>query len=250
MDYKPLLQTISERYTKILGNNLVGIYVHGSIAFQCFTWENSDIDFIVVVEHELTQQNKLDLLQVLYELKNEAPIKGFEMSIVQQKYCKPFVYPTPYELHFSNSFLEAYAENPLSLCTDEIKTDVDLAAHFTVINHAGVVLCGQPISQVFGDVPKADYLDSIRLDIENARQDVLDNPVYVVLNLCRVYAFIQDNLVLSKKDGGQWGLDHLPEQYRDVITEALDCYLFSKPLHLDNEARTGFCDCMLEKVFK
>jgi len=250
MNYEPLLQTISDQYSKILGNNLIGIYIHGSIAFRCFNWDESDIDFIIVVKNELSQQMKLDLLVVLEELRNQAPIKGFEMSVVQLKFCKHFEYPTPYELHFSKDFLNQYLENPLALCTGDTKTDCDLAAHFTVIKHTGIVLCGQPISMVFGDIPKKDYIDSIRSDIQNAKQDVLNNPVYVVLNLCRVYAYLRDNLILSKEQGGHWGLRNLPNQYAIIIAESIHNYSYSKPFNLDDESRVNFCDYMLKKIFK
>ena len=43
-----LLDTVAGRYEEILGKNLVGIYAHGSLAFGCFSWERSDIDFLVV----------------------------------------------------------------------------------------------------------------------------------------------------------------------------------------------------------
>ena len=229
-------------------HNLVGIYIHGSIAFQCFNWDKSDIDFIVVVDHGISQQIKLDLLNVLENLRSQAPIKGFEMSVVLKRFCTDFEYPTPYELHFSNSWLTRYLENPFELCTDDFKTDPDLAAHFTVIKQVGIVLIGEPIIKVFGDVPKEDYIDSIRLDIQNAKQDVLDNPIYVILNLCRVYAYLKDGLILSKEQGGQWGLNHLPKAYINVIMESINNYSKSEPLILDNMARIDFCDYMLKQI--
>ena len=39
-----LLQQIVLTAQKAFGENLVGIYVHGSLAFGCFRWEQSDID--------------------------------------------------------------------------------------------------------------------------------------------------------------------------------------------------------------
>ena len=57
-----LLQKIKSSYQIILQDKLVGIYVHGSIAFQCFTWENSDIDFLVVVNESLSQAEKEALI--------------------------------------------------------------------------------------------------------------------------------------------------------------------------------------------
>lgn len=43
-----------------------------------------------------------------------------ELSIVKEAVCKPFVYPTPFELHFSIAYLNWYLTNPmymtLNLC--------------------------------------------------------------------------------------------------------------------------------------
>lgn len=250
MDYNPLLATIAERYSKILGDNLVGIYIHGSIAFHCFNWAKSDIDFIVVVNDALSPQTKLDLLQVLEELCLQAPQKGFEMSVVLKKVCRDFKYPTPYELHFSNDWLERYVENPLLLCNDDVQSDYDLAAHFTVIKHRGIVLMGQPVSEVFGDIPAEHYLDSIRADIEHAKEDVVSNPIYVILNLCRVYAFMKTGLVLSKEEGGQWGMKELPRRYAPLLMEALKSYTTEAALETDEELKMDFAAYMLDQIFR
>ena len=50
MDEKDILAQVTSSFQKILKDNLVGIYVHGSIAFNCFHWDRSDIDFIVVTK--------------------------------------------------------------------------------------------------------------------------------------------------------------------------------------------------------
>jgi len=200
------------------------------------------MDFIVVVEDVLSQQMKMELYSVLEKLCGLTPEKGFEMSVVQKKYCKNFIYPTPYELHFSNSC------SSLLMCNNDIKTDYDLAAHFTVIKSVGLVLFGEPIAEVFGDIPKADYLDSIRLDIKNAKKDVLDNPVYVILNLCRVYAYIRDELVLSKEQGGQWGLKNLPKQYHDLITNMMNNYVIGTTLITNHKLQIDFSEYMLDQI--
>ena len=53
-----LLAIIKREYSTILREKLVGIYVHGSIAFGCFNWARSDIDFLVVVNESLSQVEK------------------------------------------------------------------------------------------------------------------------------------------------------------------------------------------------
>ena len=251
-----LLEKIKISYQSILQEKLVGIYVHGSIAFRCFTWENSDIDFLVVVKESLSQTEKEALISTLLSLDEYAPEKGFEMSVVLQSVCKPFVYPTPYELHYSNSYRERYREDLSGLCESLHGEDKDLAAHVTVINAVGMPLCGPAVEQVFGEVPKADYLDSLLYDVEGAGEDICENPVYFILNLCRVLAYVQEDLVLSKKQGGEWGLIHLPEAYRGLVQAALNEYCGNKKTESDaGEAWTeqqdvlaGFASVMLEKI--
>jgi len=249
MDCTKLLDGISREYCSILGDNLVGIYVHGSIAFGCFNWNKSDIDFLVVTEDIPTQRQKEDLIDVLLRSNDAAPPKGFEMSVMLEKYCAHFVYPTPFELHFSNTHIQKCRENLKEYCQTMNGTDIDLAAHLTVIKEAGVLLCGKEISEVFGDVLKSDYLDSIKRDVENAPGDVNDNPIYVILNLCRVLAYIREDLVMSKEQGGLWGIRNLPADYFELIQASLACYRSEKNLPVDNEKAQEFCQYMRGRIF-
>lgn len=86
--------------------------------------------------------------------------------------------------------------------------DKDLAAHFTMIRKYGIVLYGEPVDSVFAPVPRENYIDSIYADIKNAKQDIMEDPVYITLNLCRVLAFLKDGLYLSKEEGesGAWNI--------------------------------------------
>ena len=219
-----LLNRICDEYRAILGSKLTGVYLHGSLAFGCFTWATGDIDFLVVVEEPLAQLEKESLIRVLLDMTHDAPPKGFEMSVVLRKDCAPVVHPVPFELHFSNAH-KARAEADLSAyCRDMHGTDPDLAAHFTVVRAVGQTLYGPPVTEVFGEVPRSAYVDSILYDVENAEADIADNPVYVTLNLCRVLAYLQCGLVLSKAQGGQWGLNHLPAAHHPLLRGALAAY--------------------------
>lgn len=219
-----LLDKIKCRFIQILGDDLVGIYVHGSIAFECFRWEHSDIDLIVVVKTSLKLEAKRDILELLWRLREEVPPEGIEMSIVLEEHCKSFVYPTPYELHWSKCWMEQYVKNPNVLCDTKGKADFDLAAHFTVIQSVGVELYGRCIKDVFGMVKPKYYFDSIYRDVSSCMDEVEENPVYVILNLCRVVAYLKDGLVLSKLQGGSWGMENLPIIHKKVICAAQNIY--------------------------
>lgn len=244
-----ILEKISCEYKKILGVNLVGIYVHGSISFKCFNWDKSDIDFIVVINDELLQQQKVRLIQILLDLTPICPKKGLEMSILLKKYCSDFVYPTPFELHFSNGHIQQYRDNIVEYCKNMNGSDKDLAAHFSVIKSVGIVLYGLEINDVFGDVPKEAFIDSVKDDIKNAYEDVINNTEYIILNLCRVLAYIDDEILISKESGGLWGIKHLPKIYTPLIQTALDNYRYEQNLPFNIEIAKDFCRYMLNRIF-
>ncbi len=219
-----ILDTISLQYQEILGDKLVGIYVHGSIAFGCFNWNTSDIDFLVVVNDKLTLNEKELLIKRLIALEDSAPNKGFEMSVVLDSVVNPFSYPTPYELHFGNEYLKDAKKELRHFCMNMNGVDKDLASHIIVIHTCGVTLYGEEINKVFGIVKKEYVVDSNYNDIKDAKNRIHDNPVYYILNLCRFLAYLEDGVVLSKVDGGLWVITNRSIGYDNVIQNAIDSY--------------------------
>lgn len=246
MTEREILNRLMLEYKKILKENLTGIYVHGSIAFGCFNPNKSDIDFLTVTKSTPTIKEKKKLINVL--LESDSPPKGFEMSVVLEKYCRDFVYPTPYELHFSNAHRASCGQNLEKYCMESNGADKDLAAHFTVIRETGITLCGEDIKSVFQPVPAAAYLDSIKCDIENAEYEIGTNPIYIILNLCRVLAYIEDGAVLSKAQGGRWGRAHLPDVYTGIVEAAERCYESSGEFFGDRKALREFAKYMLNRI--
>lgn len=249
MNEHTLLEHIKNEYCTILGNTLTGFYVHGSLAFGCFSWERSDLDFLVVVTDEPTRQQKCALIGVLLDADASAPEKGFEMSVVTEDAVRPFVYPTPYVLHYSGTYRDACRRDLSAYCRDMHGTDPDLAAHITVCHAVGILLYGKPIAEVFGTVPTDDYLDSIRYDIEHARGEIDENPVYIILNLCRVLGYLRDGLVLSKAGGGVWGVAHLPAEFVPLVSSAHAYYTDGVPFVYDAAAGQRFAAYMLSEIF-
>jgi streptomycin 3"-adenylyltransferase len=219
-----LIDDFVEQSKEILRDNLVGVYLHGSLVMGCFNPQKSDIDLIIVVDEPLSDSVKRKYMDMVVEANSCGPAKGIEMSVVLRKVCKPFVYPTPFELHFSSGHLEWYREDPDDYIRKMNGTDKDLAAHFTIINSRGKCLYGTPIREVFAEVPKRDYMDSIWFDVEGAVEEITDYPMYFILNLPRVLAYKEDGLVLSKKEGGEWALKHLPSKYHPLIIDAMREY--------------------------
>ena len=218
---KQLLDDFVQGFQSILGTNLVGIYLHGSLAMGSFN-PASDVDLLIVVRDALTHDDKQRCRALLRQLAPHAPPKGIEMSIVTADSLTHFQHPALYEFHYPTD----HADDGTEL------RDPDLAAHYTVTSARGITLLGTPIAAIFPAIPSRDYLDSIAADSAWSYGNIMQGPddgscavpPYAVLNFCRVLAFIEQQSVLSKSEGGQWGLSHLPVQFHPIIHAALQKY--------------------------
>lgn len=243
---------IISRFTKlterILKSKLTGVYLHGSAAMGCFQPKKSDLDFLVVVREPMTDREKRAYMDMVVRLSEEGPAKGIEMSVVTRDVCNPFVYPTPFLLHWSAMHAEWYRRDPEDYIRKMNGTDRDLAAHFTVIRNRGRCLYGLPVREAFGEVPEKDYLDSIRNDVSGAEEAIAGNPMYMILNLARVLAYLKEKTILSKREGGEWGLNHLPEEYSPLLHAALQEYTDGADVRYDPEEAGRYAAYMLERI--
>ena len=243
-----LLKGFAEDSKALLRDNLVGVYLHGSAVMGCFNPETSDVDLIIVAERPLSDPVKRASMDMVVRYNALAPAKGIEMSIVLRRFCNPFVYPTPFELHFSAGYLDWYQEDPDDYLREMTGEDKDLAAHFTIINRRGKCLCGAPIEAVFGEVPPEDYMDSLWFDVEGAPEEITAYPMYLTLNLARVLAFREEGLVLSKREGGEWALRNLPAEYRPLLTAALQAYAGDGELLCDEVLAKSYAAYVVKRI--
>jgi predicted nucleotidyltransferase len=231
-----------------LGDNLVGVYIHSSVVMGCFNPKQSDLDVLVVVFDLLQNEVKKIITQKLLSINQNLPFKkGLELSIVLRKYVgKYFVYPTPYELHFGSDLIEDYLQGEVT--EDSGKGDADLANHFMLTYHRGVCVFGEPISNVFVSVEPKYYINSNWQDVKDAEKDILDNPVYSILNLCRFLLFLQEDKIASKKEGGEWYIQRIDSEYKELVTEALAIYALDKEMKFDKKQLRDFARLMVSQI--
>ena len=246
--YQAFLVSFVEQSRRILGDRLTGIYLHGSAAMGCFNSRKSDIDLLVVIKNGLPVRLKRQYMDMAVRMNAQAPAKGIEFSIIREDVCRPFVHPTPFELHFSIAHLAWYQSDPEGYVSKMNGTDPDLAAHATILYHRGKTLFGKEIKEVFSEVRREDYWDSIVGDIENAVEDIAAQPLYIILNLCRVLAYKREGLILSKQEGGEWGLAHLPHPYKDLVRAAMAEYRTGIPSGLERMPAREYAEYMLTQI--
>jgi streptomycin 3"-adenylyltransferase len=226
----PAIQAQVERYVAdvraMLGGALVGVYLHGSLAMGCFNPAQSDLDVLVVTRAPMSLAMKRDIADHLLRASRQpAPI---EVSFLALAMLTPWRHPLRFDLHYSEMWRDAYmrdlAGEGWRSWNARDQRDPDLSAHITVVRQRGIALYGPPAASVFPEVPETDYIAAIMSDVTEALDRIYADPVYAILNVCRTLAFLQMRRVLSKEEGGQWALDHLPPALRPLVQTALMHY--------------------------
>lgn len=247
-DAEQIILTIKQEFSKILGDQLMGIYVHGSLAQRCFHWNTSDIDFIAVVHSPLTLEEKVALVRTLSDMKDDLPPRGVEMSIMLREVCRDMPYPAPFELHYSPMWEKDFLKDPESFCQSMHGVDYDLASHIMSLHHAGIAVYGPSIARVFGEVQPSDFLDAIRRDLKSIYQTLEDEPVYGLLTLCRALIYVREGAVESKQEAGHWAIEHLDQRYRPILQEVLDAYENGSPVRYDKALAESFAQNAIREI--
>jgi streptomycin 3"-adenylyltransferase len=212
--------------SSLLSEQLLGIYLHGSLAMGCFNPDHSDLDLLVISTHHLGLTTKRQIIESLLSCSRQPhPI---EISFLARSQLRPWRYPTPFDLHYSEMWRAIYARDLRSGTWQAWNTthqrDVDLAAHITVLNARGICVTGQPIAALFPIVPADDYRAALASDIHDSLESIVSNPIYTILNCCRTYAYIRTGQIYSKEEGGRWALGVVPAEYSDTVSSALAAY--------------------------
>lgn len=225
-----LQQSVHETQA-LLADNLAGIYLHGSLALGSFNPAASDLDLLVVSRHPLSADTKRHAIEQL--LRRSLQPRPIEISFLRQADLRPWRHPTPFDLHYSEMWRANYerelAADAWRFWNDIQRSDPDLAAHITVLGHRGICLAGAPIAAVFPAVPRDDYVASVIEDVLSALAHIAEHPAYAILNACRTYAYLRDDQIYSKDEGGAWALRALPVEWRGVVAIALAAYRGEEP---------------------
>lgn len=244
------LKIIANKLNKAINPKLVGVYLHGSLAMNFYDSSRSDIDLLIVVNNELTVEEKLKVMNLIYEIDKNGPAKGVEMSVILEKHAKSNTYPLPFILHYSRMFKDEYLKDPKLYVTKMNGIDKDLTAHIMVTYHRGISLFGKPIKDTFKEPSKLHYIDSIYHNVKYAQDDILDNPVYYTLNLIRVWAYLKNGIILSKGEAIFWGKENVDSKYINILNEVSNSFLTGAPININSLNLKEFASSTLFTINK
>jgi len=162
---KQLVGNVLDDFRAILGDSLIGFYLHGSLPMGCFVPGDSDIDSLAVVKRRLAfKKKKKAIIAALLSQTTGPAVGDLEMSVVTKAFLDDFVYPTPYELYFNGERSAEYAAGRGDYLAGG--EDEDLAAHFTAIRQSGICLHGRPVNETFPEVSRELFVKSLLGDAD------------------------------------------------------------------------------------
>ena len=241
-DIREFIQEVVSSTATVLGEELTGVYLHGSLAMGSYYRPKSDIDLLVVVKSSLGTDSRKEIAELFASLAERRPTVGnLEASVVTNQAVKDFRHPCPFEVHYSSEWHEKIKQGTVDF--SENNTDADLASHVLYVVKRGITLDGQEIEDVFSPISWSYFVASILDDFDwiVTDENILKTPFYSILNICRVIQTLsqKEQNVFSKDEGGEWGLRMVPAQYKESIEKALLVYRSSRELTYSQRRQGG-----------
>lgn len=218
-DINEIIDSLAIGLESVLGTNLIGLYLTGSLSYGDFNPNRSDIDFLAVIQIPLSSEElkKVEQLHKKIELENKVWAERIECSYVTKDMLQnilPPKTPRPYvgegkfypEAHYGNEWiinLYWLFHKGISIFGPDFKTLVK-PVNITDVQKAS-------IRDLFKEwQPKIKDLNYLK----NAHYQS-----YVVLNLCRIFYTAKNSKLTTKRNSAAWVKKGYP-QWKNLIKTA------------------------------
>jgi hypothetical protein len=220
-DVNAALSLVLAGVREVLGDRLVGLYLHGSLALGDFEPLRSDIDFVAVTEDALPE----DTVQALRAMHAKITASGLEWA---GKLEGSYIPRAAIRRYDPENALHPALRVDGSFDIDYHGSDADLQRH--VLREKGITLFGPPAHTLVEPV-ESDTLRRAALGIlrewwvpqigEPFRLYSREYQAYAVLTMCRILYTVRQGDVVSKPAAARWMLAETGERWADLIDRAL-----------------------------
>ena len=211
-----LLDRLIDGHAVVLGDDLVGFYVFGSLVVGDFDATTSDVDTVVVLRDDLTSEQVDGLRELHTAIVRERPewsdrVEAVYVSVDAMANFREGRHPAA-RISPGESF-------------HTIEVDDRWLIDWYQLREVGETLTGPPPASVVPAISKSEWIDAVRrhvLDWPEPGPD-LDRGrlAYGVLTLCRGLRTWEVGDHVSKRAAAQWAAERLPH-HADVIGKALE----------------------------
>jgi predicted nucleotidyltransferase len=220
-ELQALMEPFLENVKTVLGERLVGLYLHGSLATGDFNPQTSDVDFLVVTSGRLATETFLELKKMHARLytSNLAWSQKLEGAYIPRNELRrhdPAHSPVAWlgvDGHFALETLGS-----------------DWVIQRWILREKGVVVAGPPLEGMIDPVSAADLQEAVRGSLQEwwsppfpspERFDSREYQVYVILTMCRSLYVLANGCIASKPAAARWAMETLGEPWTRLVSEAL-----------------------------
>jgi predicted nucleotidyltransferase len=233
-DVDAVLLQLTQDIQQALQNNLLGLYLFGSLSYGDFKPESSDIDLVAIVKEPLTS-DELQLVQALHkQIAAQYPRweERVECSYTPIGLFENIIPPKEPRPYYGGGIF--YAQAPYG--NEWIINNYLLYKHSIPLIGADFKTLIKPVAIL--EVQKASVRDLFQeWEPKIADRQWLANShyqSYLVLNLCRILYTVLTGVAGTKKVSAEWVKTNFP-QWRDLITQA-QVWQYDKEMQLQDQA--------------
>ena len=216
-----LLTTLLERLQSILGPDLVGLYLRGSLVTGDFEPGRSDIDLLAVTEKPLNDGKFVQLKALHNKIStfDNPYARRIEIAYIDRhnlrKYQPGQKHPTlgqgeelSWKVHGSNWMLERWMlrEHGQTLIGPDLKTLLDPVPPWDI--KLAVV------SRV------VDWADWAHDEDDSDWKLPLSHKAYAIETMCRILYTANHGIIANKADSVDWALASIPKPWRELVNRS------------------------------
>jgi predicted nucleotidyltransferase len=211
-----LLQKMGRDFPSLLKNNLVGIYLWGSLTYAAFDERCSDADCVVVTRRDINERE----FAALGDWFDKSLKENYWTSKLDMRFVidKEFLDKTSKccLYHFGKLLRSGSDGNPLIWLN---------------IAQTGITLWGKPAKEIAPEITPEVLNNALRLELEYLKEDLAANAgdrsalaffhnSYAVLTACRIFYTAHQRALVSKEIAQAWTLENVPQEWSAVIKTA------------------------------
>ena len=209
-DVNTIIHNILTGASVILGEELLGMYITGSLAAGDFDWANSDIDFIIVTATEPSPETitELTAMHARIAAGGSKWAKEIEGSYLSRDALRRY---DPANARHPHIF-RGVGEGESSLFMMEHGSDWVIQRH--VLREQGIVVVGPPPATLVDPVAPEDLRQAVRSLASLWPEPLLHDPAilrehhgyhaYTVVTLCRMLYTLEHGAIVSKPVAARW----------------------------------------------
>lgn len=213
-----VLVLLTQGTQEILGDNLVGLYLTGSLTYGDFNLESSDIDFLAVIKKEFSPE-KLEEIKVMHKKIGQAFPKWSHR--VEGSYITEAMLGEKETPKTQRPYVN---EDNVRLCEYGNEWTLNLY----VLYERGIALYGPNPKNYFQPVSMEKVREASKKDLLEEWEPKLKDEAffknthykaYLILTLCRILHRANSTEVASKKIASTWVKKEYP-QWKELIEVA------------------------------